>query len=48
MYVKKIEWLDKISKEAIVEVSEGTEQLVCFFVPVPINRMIGCVSLWNV
>ena len=35
MYVKKIEWLDKISKEAIVEVSEGTEQLVCFSCPCP-------------
>lgn len=28
MYVKKIDWLDEVSKEAIVEVAEGIERLV--------------------
>lgn len=38
MYVKKIEWLDKISKEAIVEVVEGTERLFCFSCPCPYKQ----------
>ena len=33
MYVKKIDWLDEVSKEAIVEVAEGIERLVCFSCP---------------
>ena len=32
-YVKKIDWLDEVSKEAIVEVAEGIERLVCFSCP---------------
>ena len=33
MYVKKIDWLDEVSKEGIVEVAEGIERLVCFSCP---------------
>ena len=33
MYIKEIDWLDKVSKEAIVEVAEGIERLVCFSCP---------------
>ena len=33
MYVQKIDWLDEVSKEAIVEVAEGIERLVCFSCP---------------
>ena len=33
MYVKMIDWLDEVSKEAIVEVAEGIERLVCFSCP---------------
>ena len=33
MYVKKIDWLDEVSKEANVEVAEGIERLVCFSCP---------------
>ena len=33
MYVKKIDSLDEVSKEAIVEVAEGIERLVCFSCP---------------
>lgn len=33
MYVKKIDWLDEVSKEVIVEVAEGIERLVCFSCP---------------
>lgn len=33
MYVKKIDWMDEVSKEAIVEVAEGMERLVCFSCP---------------
>ncbi len=37
MYVKKIDWLDEVSKEAIVEVAEGIERLVCFSLSLPIQ-----------
>ena len=33
MYVNKIDWLDEVNKEAIVEVTNGIERLVCFSCP---------------
>lgn len=33
MYIKKIEWLDKEGKEAIVEVAKGMESMICFSCP---------------
>lgn len=33
MYIKRIEWLDKEGKEAIIEVAKGKESLICFSCP---------------
>lgn len=37
MYVKKIDWLDEVSKEAIVEVAEGYRTIGMLFLSLPIQ-----------
>lgn len=33
MYIEKIEWLDKESKEAVIKVADDTKCLICFSCP---------------
>lgn len=54
MYIKKIEWLDKENKEAVLEVCGNTKALICFSYPChynlndELNEPLQCLDSYDI